>query len=95
MVERRICSFCGEEIEPGTGRMFVKKDGTILQFCNSKCYKNMIELRRIPRRTAWTAQFYREKETKLKSSGQTAEKMPTKKVKEKSPAKKGKGGGSS
>ena len=27
MPERRICSFSHEEIEPGTGMMFVKKDG--------------------------------------------------------------------
>lgn len=67
MVERRICSFCGQEIEPGTGRIHVKKDATVYQFCTSKCYKNMIQLRRVPRRTEWTAQFFREKEAKLKT----------------------------
>ncbi|HUV24634.1 MAG TPA: 50S ribosomal protein L24e [Methanomassiliicoccales archaeon] len=67
MVERRICSFCGQDIEPGTGRIYVKKDGTVYQFCTSKCYKNMVQLRRVPRRTAWTAQFFREKEAKLRS----------------------------
>lgn len=67
MVERRICSFCGQDIEPGTGRLHVKKDGTVYQFCTSKCYKNMIQLRRVPRRTAWTAQFFREKEAKLRT----------------------------
>ena len=30
MVERRICNFSGEEIEPGTGVMYVKRDGTVL-----------------------------------------------------------------
>ena len=30
MPERRVCSFSGEEIEPGTGMMFVRKDGTVL-----------------------------------------------------------------
>lgn len=65
MVERRICTFCGEEIEPGTGRMFVRKDGTIYQFCTNKCYKNMIELNRIPRTTGWTRHFFREKETRV------------------------------
>jgi len=29
MVERRTCSFCGNEIEPGTGKIFAKKDGTV------------------------------------------------------------------
>ncbi|DAC25787.1 MAG TPA: 50S ribosomal protein L24e, partial [Candidatus Poseidoniales archaeon] len=27
MPERRICSFSGDEIEPGTGMMFVRRDG--------------------------------------------------------------------
>jgi large subunit ribosomal protein L24e len=73
MVERRICSFCGQEIEPGTGRIHVRKDGTVFQFCTSKCYKNMIELKRVPRRTAWTAQFFREKEAKLRTMAHQAE----------------------
>jgi len=25
-MEKRICSFCGYEIEPGTGKMVVRKD---------------------------------------------------------------------
>jgi large subunit ribosomal protein L24e len=54
MVEARTCSFCGEKIEPGTGRMYVKKDGKIFFFCSTKCYKNMIELKRVPRRTQWS-----------------------------------------
>ena len=41
MVERRICSFSGEEIEPGTGVMYVKRDGTVLWFKDSKARKNM------------------------------------------------------
>ncbi|MCJ7517954.1 MAG: 50S ribosomal protein L24e [Methanomassiliicoccales archaeon] len=56
MVERKVCSFCGNEIEPGTGRMYVKKDGSVYSFCTHKCYKNMIHLRRVPRRTLWTRQ---------------------------------------
>ena len=66
MAEKRICSFCGAEIEPGTGKMFIKKDGTVLNFCTNKCYKNMIELKRVPRTTAWTAKFKSEKEARLK-----------------------------
>ncbi|NLI74674.1 MAG: hypothetical protein GX369_07925 [Euryarchaeota archaeon] len=54
MAERRVCSFCGEDVEPGTGKIYVKRDGTILIFDSSKCYKNMIGLGRIPRRTRWT-----------------------------------------
>lgn len=33
--------------------MFVKKDGTVLQFCSSKCDKNMLELKRAPRKVTW------------------------------------------
>ena len=68
MVETRKCSFCYREIEPGTGKMFVKKDGTVLNFCTNKCYKNMIELKRIPRTTAWTEKFAVEKESRLKAA---------------------------
>ncbi len=49
------CSFCGENIEKGTGKMYVKKDGKILFFCSTKCEKNMLKLGRIPRVTRWTA----------------------------------------
>lgn len=33
------CSYCGRSIEPGTGLMYVKNDGSILWFCSSKCKK--------------------------------------------------------
>ncbi len=82
MVERRICSFCGQEIEPGTGRIHVKKDGTVYQFCTSKCFKNMIELKRVPRRTAWTSQFFREKEAKLRTMAHQAEEKATEEAEE-------------
>jgi large subunit ribosomal protein L24e len=68
MVEKRNCSFCGAEIEPGTGKMFVKKDGTVLNFCTNKCYKNMIELKRVPRTTKWTQKFETEKKARLKAA---------------------------
>jgi large subunit ribosomal protein L24e len=57
MVERRTCSFCGNEIEPGTGKMYVKKDGTVLYFCKNKCQKNMLKLNRIPRWEKWTKHY--------------------------------------
>ena len=59
MVERRICSFCGSEIEPGTGKMYVKRDSTIFHFCSTKCQKNLINLKRSPRRTKWTKKYER------------------------------------
>ena len=67
MVEVKKCSFCGSDIEPGTGKMYVKKDGTVLNFCTNKCHKNMIELKRVPRTTAWTEKFAEEKEARVKA----------------------------
>lgn len=61
MVEMKKCSFCGGRIEPGTGKMYVRKDGTILMFCSSKCEKNA-RLGRIPRRTEWTEAGKEQKE---------------------------------
>ncbi len=57
MVTRRTCTFCGSEIEPGTGKMYVRKDGIVYNFCSSKCEKNLVKLKRVPRRTRWTKQF--------------------------------------
>ena len=53
MPERRICSFSGEEIEPGTGMMFVRRDGSIMWFKNSKARKNMVKLGRPSRQVTW------------------------------------------
>jgi large subunit ribosomal protein L24e len=53
MVDMRTCSFCGEAIDPGTGKMFIRRDGTISYFCSSKC-KNNAKLGRVPRRVRWT-----------------------------------------
>jgi len=78
MVERRVCTFCGSEIEPGTGRMYVKKDGVVYNFCTSKCYKNMIILGRVPRRTTWTRYFEREKEIRMKGGPEAVAPQPKK-----------------
>lgn len=51
---KRVCSFCGNEIEPGTGKMFVRKDGTVFFFGSSKCEKNLLDLGRVPRTVRWT-----------------------------------------
>ena len=46
-MDSRECSFCGQEIEPGTGKMFVKRDGSVFHYCSSKCEKNQQDLRRV------------------------------------------------
>lgn len=82
MVERRVCSFCGGEIEPGTGKMYVKNDGTVYYFCSSKCQKNMLVLKRSPRRVRWTAKYEKtvahDKETEKKPAAK--KKVPLKKA---------------
>jgi len=47
------CSFCDADIEPGTGKMLVKKSGKILWYCSSKCEKNMLKLGRRPTAVKW------------------------------------------
>jgi len=54
------CSFCGKEIEKGTGKMYVKKDAKILNFCTNKCEKNLIKLKRKPIQTRWS-KLYKKK----------------------------------
>ncbi len=46
------CSFCKDNIEQGTGKMFVKGDGSVFYFCSSKCEKNF-NLGRNPRKVLW------------------------------------------
>ncbi|MEM0128109.1 MAG: 50S ribosomal protein L24e [Thermoplasmatales archaeon] len=79
-METRYCSFCGKRIEFGTGKMFVKKDGSILYFDSSKCEKNYLKLGREPRNVRWTKEGREEKLQRSKS------------VKETGPDKEGKAG---
>ena len=51
-----LCSFCGNELKKGTGMMYVKKDGTVLYYCSSKCFKNS-RLKREGRRKKWTTAY--------------------------------------
>jgi large subunit ribosomal protein L24e len=51
------CSFCNRDIEPGTGMSYVQKTGKVLNFCSSKCRKNMLKLKRNPRKTKWVVKW--------------------------------------
>lgn len=55
------CTFCGGQMELGTGKMYVKKDGKILYFCSSKCEKNQLKLGRKFLETRWSKRFKKEK----------------------------------
>ena len=57
MPEQRICSFTNEEIEPGTGMMYVRRDGSVYWFRDSKSRKNMLKLKRNARRLKWTRRY--------------------------------------
>ena len=47
------CSFCGSQIREGTGKIFVKADGRIFNFCDSKCQKNW-NMGRSGKNAGWT-----------------------------------------
>ena len=53
MPEERTCDYSGEPIEPGTGIMYVRANGEILHFVDSKAEKNYL-LGREPRDLEWT-----------------------------------------
>jgi large subunit ribosomal protein L24e len=51
------CSFCDRPVAKGSGTMFVKNDGNVFWFCSAKCKKNMLELKRDPRKLKWTKKY--------------------------------------
>ena len=55
------CSFCGGKVPEGRGKMFVKLDGKVFYFCNSKCQKNA-RMGRQGKKTRWTETFRKLKE---------------------------------
>ncbi len=50
------CGFCGNEIERGTGFIFVEKIGKAHFYCSSKCFRN-VQLGRKPKHARWTQEF--------------------------------------
>lgn len=48
------CSFCGSAIEPGTGKMYIKRDGTVFHYDSAKCQRNQVGLGRVNRHVKWT-----------------------------------------
>ncbi len=60
MVEKRTCDYTGADIEPGTGIMYVRKNGNVLHFVDSKAEKNYL-MGREARDLEWTEQGRRGK----------------------------------
>ncbi|MBY9002021.1 MAG: 50S ribosomal protein L24e [Candidatus Heimdallarchaeota archaeon] len=59
MPKTRKCSYCGTEVEHGTGLLFVQKTGTVLTFCSNKCKKSQLVLKRDPKKLKWTERYER------------------------------------
>ena len=47
------CSFCGETLKTGTGKMFVTNANRIYYWCSKKCERNW-EMKRNPKKVKWT-----------------------------------------
>jgi large subunit ribosomal protein L24e len=54
------CTFCGIQLERGTGKMYVLKDGKVLYFCSSKCQNSQLKLNRKATSLKWTERYKKE-----------------------------------
>lgn len=57
MLSLKKCSFCGKDIILGKGITLVRNDGSVLNFCSSKCRLNLLKLKRDPRKLKWTSKY--------------------------------------
>jgi len=48
------CTFCNQEFERGTGKLYIQKTGKMFRFCGMKCEKNLLKLKRKPKKFKWT-----------------------------------------
>ncbi len=83
------CSFCAKKLMPGTGSLFVKRDGTALFFCSRKCEKNLLLLKRKPGAKKWTETYQLAKQASKTEKKKVKKKEPAEEKKEKK-ARKGK-----
>lgn len=58
-MEQRVCSFCGQPIEPGSGTMFIKKDGSVYYFDKRRCEVSLLKFGRMARKFKWTKHYPR------------------------------------
>ncbi|WP_332899476.1 MULTISPECIES: 50S ribosomal protein L24e [unclassified Haladaptatus] len=79
MVRTRDCDYCGDDIEPGTGTMFVFTDGRTVNYCSSKCEKNA-ELGREARDVRWTEEGRRQSGVNKRASEKAAAASDAKKA---------------
>ncbi len=72
MPRERRCDFCESDIEPGTGTVFVRTDGTTIDFCSSKCEKNA-DLGRESRDLEWAGREEEPEVTETESDEEPAD----------------------
>lgn len=81
MVKKYACSFCGTDIEPGSGSVFVKNDGSLLYLCSSKCRRSQLILKRRARRLKWTEVYEERLRRRAHAAKTKAKRGSTKKEK--------------
>ncbi len=62
------CSFCGCELRPASGKMFVRNDGRVFYFCKSKCQKNW-DMGRSGKEHKWTKLYKKDTKAVKKEEG--------------------------
>ncbi|QLH79248.1 50S ribosomal protein L24e [Halosimplex rubrum] len=76
MPRTRECDYCGTDIEPGTGTMFVRTNGSTIHYCSSKCEKNA-NLGRESRDLEWAGEEEAAEATEDEESEPAADQRPT------------------
>ncbi|MHA1302444.1 MAG: 50S ribosomal protein L24e [Candidatus Heimdallarchaeaceae archaeon] len=57
MPKSRICSFCGKDIPPGHGLLYVQRTGNVLHFCSNKCKRSQLDFKRDPKKLKYTKKY--------------------------------------
>ncbi len=75
------CSFCGNEMTQGTGKMFVYSSGKIDFYCTNRCEKQIHKLHKKPSATKWTKTYHDEHKKGDRIKAEDKKTAPVKKVK--------------
>ncbi len=57
MPKTNTCSFCGKEIPPNHGLLYVQRTGNVLHFCSNKCKRFYLDLKRDPKKLKYTKKY--------------------------------------
>ena len=70
------CTFCGNNVRKGTGKLYVYTSGKIANFCSHKCEKNLLKLKRKPLQTRWTQEWIKENKKDSTEKKEKVEEAP-------------------